>query len=48
LGLPTTFGRDALNTVPPPSELERLVVISVGVNQLPVEAEVIPATNDSV
>src|SRR5260370_40385743 len=44
LGLPTTFGRAALKTNPPPSELERFVTMSVGVNQFPVEAVVIPAT----
>src|SRR5216684_7011365 len=34
LGFPTTLGRDALKTNPPPSELERLVTMSVGVNQV--------------
>src|SRR5712692_3615136 len=42
-GSPMTWGRAALNTVPPPSEFARLVAISVGVNQFPVEAVVIPA-----
>ena len=40
LGSPTTFGRAEPKTVPPPSEFERSVSISVGVNQLPVEAVV--------
>src|SRR4029077_11473279 len=43
-GLPTTFGREALNTNPPPSEFERFVAMSVGVNQFPVDAVAIPAT----
>src|SRR5690349_6110856 len=47
LGSPTTFGRDTLNTVPPPSELDRSFEMSVGVNQFPVEAVVMPATCQS-
>ena len=44
VGIPTTLGRAALATSPPPSDVERLVAMSVGVYQFPVLAIVIPAT----
>src|ERR1700730_438371 len=44
LGSPTTFGRAQLNeTVPPQSVFELFTRGVVTVNQLPVEADVIPA-----
>src|ERR1700678_3821003 len=43
-GFPTTFGRDALATSPPPSDVERLVAMSVGVYQFPVVAITMPET----
>src|SRR5580658_9827108 len=44
LGFPTTLGRAALATSPPPSDVERLVEMSVGVYQFPVVAITMPAT----
>src|ERR1700733_962950 len=41
-GFPTTLGRAALATSPPPSDVERLVAMSVGVYQFPVVARVMP------
>src|ERR1700678_1733715 len=43
LGFPTLFGRDALATSPPPSDVEMSVEMSVGVYQFPVVAIAIPA-----
>src|SRR5208282_2012438 len=43
LGFPTTLGRDALATSPPPSDVEKLVAMSVGVYQFPVVAVTMPA-----
>src|ERR1700733_12674407 len=43
-GFPITLGRDGLATKPPPSDVERLVEMSVGVYQLPAVAIVLPAT----
>src|ERR1700722_591337 len=43
-GFPTTLGRDALATSPPPSDVERVVAMSGGVYQFPVVAVAIPAT----
>src|SRR5664279_5145646 len=44
LGLPMTLGREQLNpTVPPQSVFELFTRVSDTVNQLPVEAEVMPA-----
>src|SRR5260370_25655992 len=43
-GLPTTLGRTSKNPTPPPPSLdETFVAASVIVNQLPVEAVVMPA-----
>src|ERR1700733_9997599 len=44
LGFPITLGRAALATSPPPSDVEMLVEMSVGVYQFPVVAITIPAT----
>src|ERR1700677_4780733 len=43
-GFPTTLGRAALATSPPPSDVEMSVAMSVGVYQFPVVAMVMPAT----